>query len=182
MNFTFEPQGIPDVILIRRKLHKDGRGCFSESYRRTAFDAAGITADFVQDNVASSSQHVLRGLQYQLPPHTQGKLVWVSRGEIWDVVVDLRRQEPTYGKRVATRLTANGGEMIWAPPGFAHGYLVLSQIADVAYKVTAEYEPTAEQGIRWDDPELQLGWPAVEPVLSEKDRVLPTLSEADSPF
>ena len=182
MSFTFEPQGIPDVVLIRRSLHKDERGCFSESYKRSTFRAAGITVDFVQDNVVFSARHVLRGLHYQLPPHAQGKLVSVSSGEILDVSVDLRGQEPTFGKRVVTRLTADGGEMLWVPPGFAHGYVVLSEGANVAYKVTAEYELDSDRGIRWNDHDLGIEWPTFEPVLSEKDRILPLLSDAENPF
>ena len=182
MSFTFEQQEIQDIVLIRRTLHTDGRGSFSESYKRTPFQEAGLSAGFVQDNVVYSKKHVLRGLHYQLPPHAQGKLVSVSRGEIMDVAVDLRRREPTYGKWVATCLTATGGEMLWVPPGFAHGYLVLSGDADVAYKVTAEYEPTSDRGVRWNDPGVGIRWPVSEPVLSEKDRVLPLLSEIENPF
>ena len=182
MSFTFEPQCIPDVVLIRRELYGDERGSFSESYKRTAFQEAGITVDFVQDNMVFSEKHVLRGLHYQLPPHAQGKLVTVSRGDIVDVAVDLRGGQPTFGKWVAARLTAGGGEMLWVPSGFAHGYLVLSDTADVAYKVTAEYDPRSDRGIRWNDPELGIAWPISSPILSEKDRALPPLSEADNPF
>ena len=182
MSFTFEPQEIPDLVLIRRRLYKDERGVFSESYERSAFREFGITVDFVQDNVVFSERHVLRGLHYQLPPFVQGKLMSVSRGEILDVSVDLRRGEATYGEWVASRLTSGGGEMLWVPAGFAHGYLVLSETADLTYKVTAGYEPTSDRGIRWNDSELDIPWPISDPVLSEKDRVLPSLSEADNPF
>ena len=182
MSFTFEPQGITDVVLIRRRLHKDERGVFSESYKRSAFREFGITVDFVQDNVVFSERHVLRGLHYQLPPYAQGKLMSVSHGEILDVAVDLRRDEATYREWVATRLTSGGGEMLWIPPGFAHGYLVLSETADLTYKVTAEYEPTSDRGVRWNDSELDVQWPISDPVVSEKDRLLPILSEADNPF
>ncbi|MHB1193060.1 MAG: dTDP-4-dehydrorhamnose 3,5-epimerase [Longimicrobiales bacterium] len=180
--FIFEPQSIPQVLLIRRRLFHDDRGWFSESYKRPAFEEAGLDLDFVQDNVVSSKQSVLRGLHYQLPPAAQGKLVSVTRGAILDVVVDLRRSASTFGRWVAAELTAEGGEMLWVPPGFAHGYLVLSEDADVLYKVTAEYSPALDRGIRWDDPALGIPWPVVAPKLSEKDRALPTLSAAENPF
>ena len=182
MSFTFEPQSIPEVTLIRRTLHHDDRGTLSETFKRSVFQEAGITLDFVQDNVVSSCQHVLRGLHYQLPPKTQGKLVSVIGGQILDVAVDLRRTEPTFGEVVTSRLTAENGEMLWVPPGFAHGYLVLSEAADVWYKVTAEYAPTLDRGIRWDDPIIGVPWPVSDPILSPKDRALPSLAQAGGLF
>jgi len=182
MSFTFEPQIIPDVVLIRRTLHHDERGAFSEMFKRSAFEEAGITLDFVQDNLVSSCRHVLRGLHYQLPPKVQGKLVSVIRGEILDVAVDLRRTEPTFGAAVTAHLTSENGEMLWVPPGFAHGYLVLSETADVWYKVTGEYAPTLDRGIRWDDPAVTIPWPISDPVLSKKDRNLPSLAQAENLF
>jgi dTDP-4-dehydrorhamnose 3,5-epimerase len=181
MSFIFEPQSVPDVVLVRRSVYSDDRGRFAEAYNRTAFHKAGITADFVQDNVVFSEKKVLRGLHYQLPPHAQGKLVSVTNGEIVDVAVDLRKGEPTFGKWVSAHLTANG-EMLWVPPGFAHGYVVLSDSADVTYKVTSEYAPSADRGIRWNDPGLKITWPVKEPRLSAKDQTLPAFTDIDSPF
>ena len=181
MSFTFERLRIPEVVLIRRPLYRDDRGCFSESYKRSAFHEAGVALDFVQDNMVCSHKHVLRGLHYQLPPHAQGKLVAVSRGEIVDVAVDLRANEATCGQWVSVHLTADGG-MLWVPPGFAHGYVVLSDVADVTYKVTSEYEPTFDRGIRWNDEALGIRWPIKEPILSTKDQALPSFAEAENPF
>lgn len=182
MGFVFEPQEIPAVVLIRRDLHRDGRGTFSETFKESAFRQAGLETEFVQDNLVHSSQRVLRGMHYQLPPAGQGKLVAVLRGRILDVAVDLQRQSRTYGRWVATQLTAEGGEMLWVPRGFAHGYVVLSLEADVTYKVTFEYAPELDRGIRWDDPDVGIHWPFSDPVLSDKDRRLPLLRECDNPF
>jgi dTDP-4-dehydrorhamnose 3,5-epimerase len=181
MSFIFQKQVIPDVVLVRRPSFHDDRGSFAEAYKRSTFHAAGIVEEFVQDNLVVSERNVLRGLHYQLPPFAQGKLVGVTRGEIFDVAVDLRRQEGTYGRWVSATLTENG-EMLWVPAGFAHGYLVISESADVTYKVTSEYEPASDRGIRWDDPTVGVRWPVSEPILSVKDQALPTLSDADSPF
>ena len=126
----------------------------------------------------SSSANVLRGLHYQLDPMAQGKLVAVIRGRILDVAVDIRPRQASFGKWVAATLTDTGGEMLWVPPGFAHGYLVLSDSADVQYKVTAEYEPALDRGIRWNDPTIGIPWPTESPVLSDKDRDLPALVDA----
>lgn len=162
--------------------HKDARGFFQETFRETLFMDAGIQERFVQENFVSSMQGVLRGLHYQLPPQAQGKLVGVTSGEIFDVAVDLRFGGPTFGKAVARRLDATSGELVWIPPGFAHGYLVLSDRADVVYKVTAEYSPELERGIRWDDPALGIDWPVIDPIMSDKDRDQPVLELADNPF
>lgn len=182
MSFEFSPTRIPDVVLIRPTRHRDGRGFFQETYRRSVFADAGIDATFVQDNVAHSAAGVLRGLHYQLPPADQGKLVWVPRGEVFDVVVDLRRDSAYHGEWVGCRLDAEGGAMLWIPSGFAHGYVSLADDTTVAYKVTAQYEPELDRGIRWDDPELDIEWPVTDPVLSAKDRQLPSLAEAENPF
>ena len=182
MSFVFEPQEIPAVVLVRRPIHRDPRGHFAESYKRSAFHDAGLTEDFVQDNIAFSEGGVLRGLHYQLAPHAQGKLVSVVRGEILDVAVDLRKSEPTFGTWVAASLTAERGEMLWVPAGFAHGYYVVSQSADVAYKVTAEYAPQCDRGLSWNDPDIGIDWPSDDPILSEKDRALPRLTEIGNPF
>ena len=182
MSFAFEPLAIPDVILVRPERRGDARGFFSETYRASAFEAAGIRGPFVQDNLARSGQGVLRGLHYQLPPHAQGKLVQVVRGAVFDVVVDLRRRSPTFGRWVGWELTADSGEVLWIPPGFAHGYAVLGDGADLAYKVTAEYQAELDRGVRWNDPAIGVVWPLEDPVLSPRDLALPILSEIESPF
>ncbi len=182
MSFRFEPTEIPAVVEVTPTLHADARGFFSERYRRSAFVGAGIDAVFVQDNVARSGPGVLRGLHFQARPSAQGKLVGAVRGSIWDVAVDLRRDAPTFGRWVARTLDADRGNLLWIPEGFAHGYCVLGEGADVAYKVTAEYDPEREGGVRWDDPAVGIEWPLAEPVVSEKDRALPGLDGVGSPF
>ncbi len=181
MSFQFEPLEIADVVLVRLRRHKDARGFFQETYRRSAFAAAGIGDVFVQDNFARSSKGVLRGLHYQLPPAAQGKLVGVSSGRIFDVAVDLRRKCPTYGRWVGRILDAEVGELLWIPPGFAHGYVALSEVAEVQYKVTAEYAAHLDRGVRWDDPEIGIEWPISNPLVSDKDRAQPTLGDAEHP-
>ncbi|MBM4185584.1 MAG: dTDP-4-dehydrorhamnose 3,5-epimerase [Gemmatimonadetes bacterium] len=182
MSFHFERLDIPDVVLIRPTRRTDARGFFQEAYRRSAFIAAGIPATFVQDNLARSTRGVLRGLHYQLPPAAQGKLVGVVSGRIWDVAVDLRAGSATYGRWAGRTLDGDTGELLWIPEGFAHGYVVLTDVADVAYKVTAEYDVKLDRGIRWDDPALGIDWPVRDPVLSEKDRTLPALQLAENTF
>jgi dTDP-4-dehydrorhamnose 3,5-epimerase len=177
MSFTFQPLSIPDVVLVRPIRHGDSRGFFSETYRRSAFSEAGIDATFVQDNLARSGAGVLRGLHYQLPPKAQGKLIQAIRGSLFDVAVDLRRDSRSYGGWVGCDLSERRGEMLWIPPGFAHGYLALGDGAYVSYKVTAEYDAALDRGIRWNDPSLGIAWPLTVPVLSDKDRVLPLLEE-----
>lgn len=182
MDFTFEPLAIPDVVLVRAHRFLDERGFFQESYRVSAFAEVGIDARFVQGNLARSTRHVLRGLHYQLPPGAQGKLVTVVRGRICDVAVDLRVGTPSYGRWVAVTLDAEAGELLWVPPGFAHGYVVLSDVADVHYMVTAEYDAALDRGVLWNDPEIGVDWPVAAPMVSAKDRAQPTLAECDNPF
>jgi dTDP-4-dehydrorhamnose 3,5-epimerase len=182
MSFTFHALEIPGLVLVRPTRRTDARGFFLETYRQSLFEAGGVRDPFVQDNFARSAAGVLRGLHYQLPPKAQGKLVQVIRGQVYDVAVDLRRGAATFGRWAAHTLSETSGEMLWIPPGFAHGYLVLSDGADVAYKVTAEFEPTLDRGIRWDDPRVGIEWPLDHPVLSTKDRALPMLSDAENPF
>ncbi|MEQ1858164.1 MAG: dTDP-4-dehydrorhamnose 3,5-epimerase [Longimicrobiales bacterium] len=179
MSFQIERLEIPDVLLVRPKRHVDARGSFEETYRRSAFIAAGLPGDFVQDNLARSSRGVLRGLHYQLPPAAQGKLVGVVAGRIWDVAVDLRVGSATYARWVGRTLDADAGEWLWIPPGFAHGYVAMSDSADVSYKVTAEYDAKLDRGIRWNDPSIGIEWPVVAPILSAKDQSLPNLAVAD---
>jgi dTDP-4-dehydrorhamnose 3,5-epimerase len=184
LSFRFEPLQIPDIVLIRPTRHGDERGFFQESYRASAFAEAGLHATFAQDNWARSARGVLRGLHYQLPPAAQGKVVGVARGRIFDVAVDLRVGAPTFGRWLGHTLDADGGagEMLWIPSGFAHGYVVLSDVADVLYKVTAEYVPALDRGIRWDDPTIGITWPVERPTISAKDLAQPALADAENPF
>jgi len=182
MSFRFEPLAIPDVVLVRPERHVDQRGYFEESYRRSAFAEAGLAVDFVQDNFARSYRNVLRGLHYQLPPAAQAKLVGVATGKIFDVAVDLRAGSPTFSRWVGCTLDADERAFLWIPEGFAHGYVVLSDVADVTYKVTAEYASHLDRGIRWDDPAIGVEWPVRDPIVSPKDRAQPTLEAAEKAF
>lgn len=182
MPFRFTRLEIPDVIAIQRVPYRDHRGFFAEIYRRSEFEAHGIRGPFVQVNHSRSVRGVLRGLHYQKPPAAQAKLVTVLRGEIFDVAVDIRRGSPTYGRWVGTVLSGEDGRMLYIPEGFAHGFCVLSEVADVLYEVTAEYAPELERGIRWDDPDIGIQWPISDPILSEKDAALPLLREAEHDF
>ncbi len=174
------PTTLPEVVLIEPAVFRDARGFFLESYNRVALLKAGIPGVFVQDNHAHSAQGVLRGIHYQLPPHVQGKLVRVVAGEIFDVAVDLRRSSPAFGRWVGVNLSAESPQMMWVPPGFAHGYVVLSRQADVQYKVTDFYCPNCERTIRWDDPSIGINWPLLGPPhLSSKDEHGATLVTAD---
>lgn len=182
MPFQFQRLEIEDVILIEPKVFNDERGYFLESYKKSDFNTNGISDPFIQDNISHSSRNVIRGLHYQIPPFVQGKLVRALEGEILDVAVDIRKQSATYGKWIAQELSGKNRQMLYIPPGFAHGFCVLSETATVMYKCTTEYNPECDRGIRWDDPEIGIGWPVEDPVLSEKDLALPRLSEADNPF
>jgi len=180
MPFTFKKLEIPEVILVEPKVFEDDRGFFMETYRMPDFVASGIKESFVQDNFSRSRRGVLRGLHYQRPPFTQGKLVRVVRGEILDVAVDIRRGSPTYGKWVSTILSEENRNMLYAPEGFAHGFCTLSEIAEVAYKSTGIYSPLAEAGIIYNDADLNIDWPIKEPILSSKDKKWSTLRETNS--
>ncbi len=165
------PLAIADVLLIEPKVFGDDRGFFFESYNRASFKSAtGLDPDFVQDNHSGSTRGVLRGLHYQLPPKAQGKLVRVLAGEILDVAVDMRRNSPTFGKWVSEALTADNKKQMWIPPGFAHGFLTVSDTAEVFYKTTDFYTPERERCVAWDDPALAIAWPlGGAPILSAKD-------------
>lgn len=159
------------VLLLEPKVFGDARGFFFESYNRKTFaQATGLDVEFVQDNHSRSSKNVLRGLHYQVR-QTQGKLVRVSTGEIWDVAVDLRRSSASFGRWTAARLDAVSRRMMWVPAGFAHGFLVVSDQAEVQYKTTDYYAPEHERTLLWNDPALAIPWPlAREPVMTDKDR------------
>ena len=174
------PLAIPDVILFEPKVFGDARGFFLESFNQKAFDdATGAHYDFVQDNHSRSAQGVLRGLHYQLPPHAQGKLVRVVQGAVFDVAVDVRRSSPTFGQWVGAELTAENHKQLWVPPGFAHGFVVLSETADFLYKTTNYYAPAFERSIAWNDPHLAIEWPLkAAPQLSAKDAEAPKWADA----
>jgi dTDP-4-dehydrorhamnose 3,5-epimerase len=179
MNIT--PTTCPDVLVIEPKVFGDSRGFFLESFSQRAFDqAVGREVRFVQDNHSRSAQGVLRGLHFQLPPHAQGKLVRVTRGSVFDVAVDMRAASPDFGRWVGFELSETNHRQMWIPPGFAHGFLVLSESADFLYKTTDYYAPADEGAVRWDDPELAIDWPAISvPItLSAKDSAAPRLVDA----
>jgi dTDP-4-dehydrorhamnose 3,5-epimerase len=182
MPFKFKSLDIHEVVLVEPQAFGDHRGFFMEAYRRSEFEANGILVQFVQDNYSRSVQGVLRGLHYQKTPKAQGKLVSVVNGEILDVAVDIRKGSPTYGKWVAEVLSSQNRLMLYVPAGFAHGFCVTSQEADVVYKVTEEYAPEMDRGIVWNDPELGISWPSGNHILSEKDARLPLLKDADINF
>ncbi|PZV15605.1 MAG: dTDP-4-dehydrorhamnose 3,5-epimerase [Leptolyngbya sp.] len=165
------PTEIPDVLIIEPRVFQDDRGFFLESYNGKAFaDKAGITKPFVQDNHSRSSQNVLRGLHYQIE-QAQGKLVRATVGTIFDVAVDIRKHSPTFGQWISCTLSAENKRMIWVPPGFAHGFMVVSEVAEVLYKTTDYYAPQHERSILWNDPDLDINWPLDgEPILSAKDQ------------
>lgn len=175
--------GLPGLALLEPQVFRDERGFFLETYSEAAFAALGIGARFVQDNHAySKDQGVLRGLHFQLPPYSQAKLVWVVRGSVLDVAVDLRRDSPTFGRHYCVELSAENKLRLFLPRGFAHGYMTLQPDTEFVYKVDAPYAPKADAGILWNDPDLGIAWPGGEPVLSPKDRLLPRLKDFDSPF
>jgi dTDP-4-dehydrorhamnose 3,5-epimerase len=166
----FQPTEIPDVVLISPRVFGDARGYFFESWEERKFAAAGIRAEFVQDNHSHSARNVLRGLHYQIH-QAQGKLVRVATGSVFDVAVDMRRSSPTFGRWVGVTLSAENHQMLWVPAGFAHGYFVLSEFADFLYRCTDFYAPAHERTILWSDPQLNVRWPVSsgKPVLSAKD-------------
>jgi dTDP-4-dehydrorhamnose 3,5-epimerase len=175
------PTTLPGVLLLELKVFEDARGRFCETYRRDRYAELGIAADFVQDNFSSSVAGTVRGLHYQLGV-PQGKLVHVTRGEVFDVAVDIRRGSPTFGQWFGTVLSAANHRQLWIPPDFAHGFAVLSDQADYVYKCTATYAPAHERVVRWDDAELAIAWPLREPPrLSPRDAAAPSLREAELP-
>ncbi len=177
MNFT--KTEIPEVIIIEPKVHGDHRGFFMETFRQQEFEQAGISSNCVQDNHSKSTHGILRGLHYQIQ-NPQGKLVRVVVGEVYDVAVDLRRSSPTFGQWVGVVLSAGNKRALWVPPGFAHGFYVMSPFAEVTYKCTSYYEPEFDRSLLWSDQELNISWPdKVNVVLSDKDRIAPSFALAD---
>jgi dTDP-4-dehydrorhamnose 3,5-epimerase len=168
---------LPEVLIIEPKVHGDTRGFFYESFQAARYAAAGITGAFVQDNLSRSARGTLRGLHFQ-EPRAQGKLVQVLRGSVFDVAVDVRRGSPRFGRWVGIELSETVPRQLWIPPGFAHGFCVLSDSADFFYKCTELYAPEAERSIAWDDPQIGIRWPLSEPLLSSKDRTAPTLESS----
>lgn len=182
MPFHFQPLAIPEVILVEPQRFGDTRGFFMETYQYETFAANGIALRFVQDNHSRSAQGVLRGLHYQKDPVAQGKLLKAVVGEIFDVAVDIRRGSPTFGQWVGEILSAENGRLLYVPPGFAHGFCVLSETADLIYKTTDYYHPESEKGIIWNDAQIGVAWPIAAPLLSARDQALPSLAEADFNF
>lgn len=179
---TRYPTKIDGAWLLRPRVFGDARGFFLESWNKRAFAELGIDAEFVQDNHSRSAKYVLRGLHYQVGDSVQGKLVWVTSGTVFDVLVDLRRGSPTFGKWDGYMLTSEAHERLWVPPGCAHGFLVMSEVADFHYKCTEYYDPSAERSLRWNDPELGIDWPlavGIDPLVSEKDKVAAGFAECE---
>lgn len=168
----------PEVLIVEPRVFGDARGFFKECFSAERYAQHGITGPFVQDNHSRSARGVLRGLHFQLR-HPQGKLVWVSRGEVFDVAVDIRVGSPRFGQWVGVVLSAENHRQLWVPPGFAHGFCVLSGEADFQYKCTDYYHPDDETGILWNDPDLAIDWPVQQPLISGRDQQLPRLAERD---
>lgn len=181
MPYHVQPTALPGVLILEPKVFGDERGFFFESFSERDFAAAtGLTVSFVQDNHSRSAAGVLRGLHYQLPPAAQGKLVRVTAGEVFDVAVDVRRSSPTFGHWAGVRLSGENKRQFWIPPGFAHGFVTLTETADFLYKTTAYYAPDAERCLAWDDPAIGIEWPlAAAPQLSPRDARAPRLVEAE---
>jgi dTDP-4-dehydrorhamnose 3,5-epimerase len=171
---------LPEVLLLQARVFSDDRGLFFESYNHQAMAEAGLPTEWVQDNTSISKKNVLRGIHYQII-QPQGKLVWVAQGAVLDVAVDLRRSSPFFGRHVAVELRSGTGDMLWIPPGFGHGFVVLSDSASFAYKVTDYYCAAGERTILWDDPALDIQWPvgAADVILSPKDREGLPLGQAE---
>jgi len=178
------PTKLAGVLVIEPRVFVDERGFFFENFNQLAFDdAVGAHVDFVQDNHSKSSRNVLRGLHYQLPPKAQGKLVRVVQGKVFDVTVDLRKNSETFGQWGGEVLSADNKKQLWIPPGFAHGFVTLSDTAEFLYKTTDYYSPAHERCIRWDDAQLAIDWPMQgAPSLSAKDAVAPLFADAESDF
>ena len=177
-----KPLALNGLLEIRPSIFRDDRGYFFEAFNINSFRNAGITTEFVQDNQSFSRKGTIRGLHFQNPPHAQGKLVWVSSGKVLDVVVDIRKNSPTYGKHIMVELSAENKLMLWIPPGFAHGFLSLEDQTIFLYKCTSTYHKESESGIIWNDPELNIEWGINNPIVSDKDLELRSFSNIESRF
>jgi len=182
MTFIFKKLSIPEVILVETQSFSDDRGFFLENFKISPFVSNGINTKFIQDNFSHSIKGVLRGLHYQINPKAQAKYVTALRGEIFDVAVDIRKNSPTYGQWVGEILSDQNHKSLYIPEGFAHGFSVLSEEADVFYKVNNEYSPEHERGILWNDSEININWAIDMPILHDKDSKLPLLENADIDF
>ena len=178
MPFTFKKLKLPEIILVEPKVFHDDRGFFLESYKESDFKNNGINETFLQDNHSLSKKGVLRGLHYQHNPKSQGKLVRVLKGKVWDIAVDIRKESPTFKKYVFDELSEENNKMLYIPVGFAHGFVALTDNVHLVYKCTSEYSHEHDAGIRWDDPDLGIDWPVDNPLVSEKDEQLPYLKDA----
>lgn len=179
MPATFQPGPLPGLVVVQPRVFADGRGSFFETYKQSEYQVNGVPKAFVQDNHSVSTRGVLRGLHFQTGQHAQGKLVRVVRGRVWDVAVDLRPGSATFGRWHGLELSAENRTQFYLPPGFAHGFLTLSEEAEFCYKCTAEYDKASEGGLRWDDPTLAIAWPlaGLEVSVSDKDAALPTWNQ-----
>ncbi len=175
----FKKLEIPELIIIEPQVFFDDRGFFFESYKASEFIKNGIPGQFVQDNHSLSRKNVLRGLHYQKNPQAQGKLVRVIKGEVWDVMVDIRRESKTFMKWVSVILSEENRKMLFIPAGFAHGFVALSNDVHLVYKCTSEYSPELDSGIIWNDPGIKVDWPVKNPIISSKDNLLPLLKNAE---
>jgi dTDP-4-dehydrorhamnose 3,5-epimerase len=180
--FVAQPGPLPGVVVVSPTLHDDSRGTFFEMYKRSEYREFGIDRDFVQDNFSHSVANVVRGLHFQFPPAAQAKLVSVVQGRILDAIVDIRRGSPGYGKWFSVELSEQNRKSLFVPEGYAHGFCVLSEEADVMYKCSAEFDPATEGGICWNDPDVGIAWPVEKPVISVRDAALPTLSNLVNNF
>jgi len=180
MSFTFKALSIPDIILVEPDVFPDNRGSFFEIFRESEFYIAHLPVRFPQDNFSFSEKNVIRGLHYQKHPKTQGKIVSVLKGRVWDVAVDIRRNSSTYLRWISIELNDENRSMLYIPPGFAHGFLALSDDVHLLYKCTNEYDSKLDAGIRWDDPDIGIAWPVKNPILSEKDANLPYINQVET--
>lgn len=182
MNFEFTRNEFADLAIIKPRIFSDERGHFYESYKYSDFEKGLIKDNFLQDNYSYSTYGVVRGMHFQVSPKQQSKLVRCIKGEIFDCVVDLRKSSKTFGKVFGINLSEENKLMLYVPEGFAHGFSVLSKEAEVSYKVSAEYDPKSEQGIRFDDPDLAIDWKVKNPIVSSKDQILPFLKDLKTNF
>ena len=182
MGFKLQTTDIEDLLILEPAVFGDERGYFLETYNEKAFAEIGLNMRFVQDNLSYSRKGILRGLHFQAPPSAQGKLVSVVKGHVLDVAVDIRKNSPTYGKHEMVHLSDENRKLFYIPPGFAHGFLVISEECYFSYKCTGGYDRSAEGGLMWNDPALGIDWQATNPVISEKDTLYMSFDAFESPF